>query len=122
MEKNSNILKKTIIFILVVALSCLIFFGLGSTNKTELELVSFSFITFAEFVVYLSVLIPSFIKFKKLQKSDLIAAGILYFIASIAINLIFFNSFSDVKTLVVSNAIEIILFLIIITIISLRKN
>ena len=37
--KNSNLLIKTIIFILVVALTCLIFFGLGDSNKTDMELI-----------------------------------------------------------------------------------
>jgi len=120
--KNSNILVKTIIFILVVALTSLIFFGLGSSDKTDLELISFGFITFAELIVYLMVLIPSFINLKKLESSDFIASGVLYFIGSILINLVFLNEFTEIKTLIIYNVIEIIIFLIIISMISLRKK
>ena len=120
--KNSNILIKTIIFILVVALSSLIFFGLGSNNKTDLELVSFGFITFSELILYLTILIPSFINLKRLNNSDFISVGIFYFIGSIIINLIFLNNFNEIKTLVIYNIIEMIIFMILFSIISLRKK
>ena len=120
--KNSNLLIKTIIFILIVALTCLIFFGLGNSNKTDMELISFGFISFAELVVYLTIVIPSFINLKKLESSDFTAIGVLYFISSIILNIVFLNSFNEAKTLVIYNVIEIIIFLIIFSTLSLRRK
>lgn len=57
-NKNSNIIVKTIIFILVACLTCLIFFGLNEDTKTEMELIAFGFLMFAELVTYISALIP----------------------------------------------------------------
>lgn len=120
--KSSNIFIKTIIFILVVALTSLIFFGLGNSDKTNVELVSFGFITFAELVVYLTLVTPSFINLKKLSSSDFTAIGALYFISSVILNIVFLNEFNDVKTLVIYNVIEIIIFLILFCSLSLRKK
>lgn len=121
-SKNSNLLVKTIIFILFVALTCLIFFGLGNEDKTEMQLVAFGFILFAELVTYITVLIPGIKNLKKLVSSDITAWGSLYLITSLITNCACFSKISDIKTLVVINSIEIIIFLILICVILLKKK
>lgn len=119
---SKNILIKTIIFILAVALTSLIFFGLGNEDKTEMELTAFIFLMASEFIVYLSVLIPSLLNLKKLKDSDIISCGILFMIATILINCVFFSSIKDLKTLIIYNSIDIIVFLIIFSLVSLKKK
>lgn len=121
-NKNSNILIKTIIFALVVLLSCLLFFGLNDGLKTNMELIAFGFIMFSELIAYISILITSIIKMKKLESSDLISVGLLYFIASIITNCICFSSIESIKMLVIINSVVIIVFMILFCLVLLRKN
>ena len=123
MEKNnSNILIKTIIFISLIAISCLIFFGLGKENKVDTEIVSFGFIMFSALVAYLSIIIPSIMNLKKLSTSDISACGILYLLSSIVANCIFIHNLTIMKTLVIINIIIFIIFLIIFCSVMLRKK
>ena len=48
--KNGNYLVKTILFVLVIGLSCLLFFGLGNAEKTTHELISFGILALSEFL------------------------------------------------------------------------
>ena len=121
-NKNSNILIKTIIFILAIAVACLIYFGLGKENKTDMELVAFGFIMFGALVAYITILIPSLKQFKKLEGSDVIAGGVLYLLATIITNSLLYDKFQDMKSLVIVNIIEIIVFMIIICSVMLRKK
>ena len=120
--KNSNILIKTIVFILAIAIACLVFFGLGKENKSDMEIVSFGFIMFGAVVTYITVIISSIRIFKKIEGSDVISCGVLYLIATIITNCAFFSYFEDMKSLIIVNAIEIIVFLIIFCLVMLRKK
>ena len=123
MEKNnSNILIKTIIFIALIAISCLVFFGLGKENKVDTEIVSFGFIMFSALAAYLSIIIPSIMNLKKLSTSDISACGVLYLLSSIVANCIFIHNLTKMKTLVIINIIIFIVFLIIFCSIMLRKK
>ena len=122
MDKNSNILIKTIIFILAVAVACLVFFGLGNEDKTDMEIVAFCFIMFAALVTYITALISGIKKFKKIEGSDVTACGVLYLITSAITNWGFFSYFENMKTLVIVNVIEIIVFMIIFCMVMLRKK
>lgn len=121
-NNNSNILIKTIIFILAVALSSVLFFGLGDTSKTEMELIAFGFLMFAELVTYITILIPSIKRMKKVTESDLSSVGILYLITSIITNCISFSSIDTIKLLIIINVVEIIVFMMVFCMILLRKN
>ncbi len=120
--KSSNLLVKTIIFILAVVLSCLIFFGLGNDNKTDMELFAFGFLMFAELVLYITILIPGIKNLKKLNGADIISCGVLYTITSFITNCGFFSSFDSIKNLVIVNAIEIVIFMIIFCMVLLKKK
>ena len=121
-SNNSNRLIKTIIFILVVGLSCLIFFGLNDKTKTDMELIAFGFLMFAELVTYITTLIPGIKQFKKVEESDIVSCGILYLITSIVINCICFSSIESIRYLVVINIIVIMVYLILFCLILLRKK
>ena len=113
-EKSSNSLIKTMIFILTVGLSCIIFFGLMEGKKTEMEYTAFGLVLFALLIVYISVLIAGIKKDKKLNSTDIVSFGILYFLTNIITNIFCFNSISSLKLLILINSIEIIIFMILI--------
>ena len=121
-EKSSNSLIKTMIFILTVGLSCIIFFGLMEGKKTEMEYTAFGLVLFALLIVYISVLIAGIKNYKKLNSTDIVSFGILYFLTNIITNIFCFNSISSLKSLILINSIEIIIFMILICIVMLKKK
>lgn len=121
-NRGSNTLVKTIIFLIIAGLTCLLFFGLGDTDKTDLQLVAFGFIMFAELVIYLSVLLPGLIGTTKLTDADVISVGILYAIASFGINCVFLGSFTEMRPLIVYNAAAILVYLLIFAVVVLTKK
>lgn len=114
---KSNWLFNTIVYILIVSLTCLLFFGLGEGDKTELELVAFGFFVGSETVFFLSVLIAGFMREKN---ADVISAGLLFLVASYLINYVF--SISTTKTLVIFNIAAIILFLLLLTVLLVPRK
>ena len=121
-EKSSNILIKTIIFALTIGLSCIIFFGLMEGTKTEIDYTAFGLILFAEFIVYLSIAIAGCKKEGKLNGADIISFGVLYFITNIITNWFCLGSINTLKLLIIINAIEMIIFVILICLVALKKN
>ena len=121
-EKSSNGLIKTIIFILTVGLSCIIFFGLMEGKKTELEYTAFGLVLFGLLILYVSILIAGIKKEKKLNSSDIVSFGILYFITNIITNIFCFNSISTLKLLILINVIEMFIFMILMCIVMLKKK
>lgn len=121
-EKSSNSLIKTIIFILTVGLSCIVFFGLMEGKKTELEYTAFGLVLFGLLVLYISILVAGIKKEKKLNSTDIVSFGILYFITNIITNIFCFNSITTLKLLIIVNIIEIFIFMILICIVMLKKK
>lgn len=119
-KRGSNYLIKTIIFIVIAALTCLLFFGLGSENKEDLELVSFGFLMFAEVVVYVSALLPGLIGTTNLTDADVISLGGLYAITSLLIN--FIIKITPMRTLIVINVAAILVYVILFFIVLLNKK
>jgi hypothetical protein len=121
LNKGSNSLIKTLVFLIIVSLYCLLFFGLGDSNKTDMQLASFGFIMFAILVVYLSSLLPGVIGSKRLTTADAVSAGMIYAIAAFIINHIVV--FTEMKTLVVINFAAILAYLLLFTIVvSMKKK
>lgn len=114
---KSNWLLSTITYVIIVALSCLLFFGLAEGDKSETQLVAFWFFVGAETVVYLSVLIAGFMSSKN---ADVIAAGVLFGIASFLINFVF--SITTTKTLVIINIALILVFILLLSILLIPKK
>ncbi len=121
-EKSSNILIKTLIFILTIGLSCIIFFGLMEGNKTEIDYTAFGLILFAELIVYLSIAIAGRKKAGKLNGTDIISFGLLYFITNIITNWFCLSSIGTLRLLIIINSIEIIIFLILMCLVALKKK
>lgn len=119
-KRGSNYLIKTIIFIVIAALTCLLFFGLGSEKKEDLELVSFGFLMFAEVVVYVSALLPGLIGTTNLSDADVISLGGLYAITSLLIN--FIIKITPMRTLIVINVAAILVYVILFFIVLLNKK
>lgn len=121
MKKENNGIK-FIIFILVAALTSVLFFGLGESPKEELELVAFYFIILAELAVYISNIIPGMLKNDVLKPGDLVASTSLYAFASFLLNIAFLEMIDEVKHLVVYNVALLIILLLIISIVYMVKS
>lgn len=116
-EKNGNYLGKTILFLLVVGLSCLLFFGLGNKEKTTHELISFGILAFSELLIFISIIISNI---QKDDNMDLVFASILYTIVSTILNYII--KISVIKDLIVWNIAIFIIYLIIVVSVTARKK
>ncbi len=119
-NKGSNSLIKTVIYLILVALYCLLFFGLGNSEKTDMQLASFGFIMFAMLVVYLSCLLPGVIGSQRITTADAVSASIIFAIAVFIINQIVV--FTEMKTLVVINFAAILAYLLLFTVVVLMKK
>ncbi len=119
-KRGSNYLIKTIIFVIIIALTCLLFFGLGNENKTDLELTGFGFLIGAEVVIMLSTILPGLIGTTNLSDADVISLGVLYGIASVIINIIL--KLETMRTLIVLNIAAILVYLILFFIVLMNKK
>jgi uncharacterized integral membrane protein len=119
-KRGSNYLIKTIIFVIIIALTCLLFFGLGNENKTDLELTGFGFLIGAEVVIMLSTILPGLIGTTNLSDADVISLGVLYGIASVIINIVL--KLETMRTLIVLNIAAILVYLILFFVVLMNKK
>ena len=119
-KRGSNYLIKTIIFVIIIALTCLLFFGLGNENKTDLELPGFGFLIGAEVVIMLSTILPGLIGTTNLSDADVISLGVLYGIASVIINIVL--KLETMRTLIVLNIAAILVYLILFFVVLMNKK
>lgn len=120
MEKNtnnSNYLVNTIIFLLIVGASCLLFFGLGPEVKTTNELISFGILIFSEVLIFSSIIISCLLK---RDISELLSSSILYFVAAFILN--YLIRISVTKDLIVWNVFIFIVYLIIVLATFVKKR
>lgn len=115
--KNKNYLVKTILFLLVVGLSCLLFFGLGNETKTTNELISFGILAGSEFLIYISIIISNI---QQDETLDLVLTSILYTVASTFLNYVI--KISAIKELIVWNAALFIVYLFITVIVASSRK
>lgn len=116
-EKDNNMVVKTVVFLLVAGLTSLLFFGLGTEEKTQLELISYGVLMFSEFLIYISIIISN----KQGNKSmDLFYASVLYAIAAVILNYVF--KLTIVKQLVIWNIAIFMVYLIIVVIVTTKKK
>ena len=121
-ENSSNAMLKTIIFIIVAALTCLLFFGLGSEEKTSIQYIAFGFFMFAELAIYCSAVFAGSFGSANLTGADVISAGVLYLIANVLINFVFVNSITTERTLIVYNCAAILAYMLIVAIVVFTKK
>lgn len=116
-EKDNNMIVKTVVFLLVAGLTSLLFFGLGVEEKTQLELISYGVLMFSEFLIYISIIISD----KQGNKSmDLFYASVLYAIAAVVLNYVF--KLTIVKQLVIWNVAVFMVYLIVVVIVTTKKK
>lgn len=116
-DKNKNYIVKTIVFLLIVGLTCLLFFGLGNEEKTTNELIAFGILVFSEVLVFGSIVVCNL-----LNKSpdDALAASALYALATIILN--FIVNLTITKDLIIWNIVVFIVYLIILLLVATRKK
>ncbi len=110
MKKKSNNLIKTICFIIIFAILCLAYFGLGGTDRTSVEYVQFSCVVFSMIGLYLAVMLSGKVK----NSSALVSDAALYLIASTFLN--FVIKLEIMKDLVIWNIIVFLVFILIVII------
>jgi len=90
--------------IILLAFSFLIFFGLDTTEKTNIEISSFIFVLLTEFLVIGNVF---FVTIKKINNTFTVAGisslTFLYTIISLIFNIFFINVFSTLRGNLVFN-------------------
>ena len=116
-KKDNNLLVKTIVFILVLALTFLVFFGLGNEHKEINELVSFFIVVFAELLIYLSTIISTLLKKNPI---DALSASCLYALGALIIN--YLIKINTLKELIVYNIALFIVYLIVLVIVLFTKK
>ena len=119
-KKSNNTLIKVLVFVIIAALSCLFFFGLGDADKTDMQLVRFGFLMFAELVVCLSVVFSGTINTKKLDGSDIVSVGGLYGLAVVIVNYVI--PFVNMRPLVVFNIAAILVYALLLLVVTLNKK
>lgn len=122
MEKSSNSLFKTIAFVIIAAITCLLFFGLNDKSKTDMEWLSFGFIMFSEVLLYVSTLISGFMNDGNVTGGDIISVGVLYTIASFVLNLGFINMINTFRVLLVWNIVIVLICLLLFAFLSFTKK
>ncbi len=121
MNKNKNIIL-TIILIIALALTSLIFFGTGDTDKTDIEIASYVFMLVTEVV---SVVITMAISSKK-DETFLVAGTSsitgIYFLISLGVNLLGANIFNSLRGILVCNFSIVLIYALIVAVILLFKK
>lgn len=116
-EKNKNYIVKSIVFLLIVGLTCLLFFGLGNPEKTTNELIAFGILVFSEVLIFMSVVICNLLS---KDVDDALAASSLYALATIILNYII--KLSVTKDLIIWNIVIFVVYLIILLLATTRKK
>ena len=121
MKKNKNIIIN-ILLIIVIALSMLLFFGIGNTTKSGIQISSFVFIIVTELIIYFNVLIILNKKLNTFTIAGLSSSTFIYSICSIVFNIILISIFQTVKNILVFNFSILLVYAFIVAIIMLLKK
>ena len=121
MKKNKNIIIN-ILLIIVIALSMLLFFGIGNTTKSGIQISSFVFIIVTELIIYFNVLIILDKKLNTFTIAGLSSSTFIYSICSIVFNIILISIFQTVKNILVFNFSILLVYAFIVAIIMLLKK
>ena len=121
MKKNKNIIIN-ILLIIVIALSMLLFFGIGNTTKSGIQISSFVFIIVTELIIYFNVLIILNKKLNTFTIAGLSSSTFIYSICSILFNIILFSIFQTVNNILLFNFSILLVYAFIVAIIMLLKK
>lgn len=121
MKKNKNIILNVSLLI-IIAFSMLLFFGTGSSTKSEIEISSFIFVVITELIIYFNALIILNKKLNTFTIAGLSSSTFLYTICSIVFNILLISIFQTLKNILVFNFSILLIYLFIISIIILFKK
>ena len=119
-KKNGLIIM---IFVILILLTSLMFFGLGSVEKNIVQIVSFLFIVITEIISMVSVLLLGSLKMNTYAIAGISSTTFIYAVVSLIINILANTLFSTLRGIVVINFIIILLYLLLnITILAFKKG
>lgn len=112
----------TIALILIIILTFLLFFGVGTTYKADIKITSFVFIILTEMLTYGNVILLFSNKLNTFAKVGFCSTLFLYLISVILVNIIFISLFTTLKGIIVMNFSLFVVYLLIDTIIVFFKK
>lgn len=119
-KKNGLIIM---IFVILILLTSLMFFGLGSVEKNIVQIVSFLFIVITEIISMVSVLLLGSLKMNTYAIAGISCTTFIYAVVSLIINILANTLFSTLRGIVVINFIIILLYLLLnVTILAFKKG
>ena len=121
MKKNKNIIL-SISLLIAIALSTLLFFGIGDSSKNEIEISSVLFIILMELIIFFNTFIILNKNLNTFTVAGLSSSTFLYSICSLIFNILLISIFSTVKNILVFNFSILLLYLFIDSMIILFKK
>ena len=99
----------TFLLLIAIALSCLIYFVIEDSVKTEIDNTGFCLLIFNELLIYAGALLS------EKSKDAFVGSGvsmftIFYIIASVLINLVFRGLFTTFRTFIITNSVAFLIF------------
>ena len=121
MSKNKKIIL-TIALLIIVALSFLLFFGIGENKKSDIQIASFIFIVLDELITYGIILGTTNKKNNAFSISGLVSITVIYLIISLIFNGLLIGIFNSLRNILVFNFSAILIYALIIAVIFLAKK
>ena len=120
--KNKKNIILIIALIIVMAFTMLLFFGIGDSNKTGIQISSIIFIIVTELLVFGSILLISNKKLNTFAIAGLSSSSFLYAICSLIFNTVLLFIFKTVKSILIFNFSILLVYLFINAMIFLFKK
>ena len=121
MKESKNIIL-CIALLIIISLSMILFFGMGTTEKTGIQISSFVFIMVTELAVFVNVILMLNRKLNTFAIAGLSSTTFLYAVCSILFNVLLKGIFTTVRGILVFNFSLLLVYLFIDTIIILFKK
>lgn len=121
MKEKKNIIL-CIALLMVIALSMVLFFGIGESEKTGVQISSFVFIMITELTVFTNAMLMTNKRLNTFAIAGLSSTTFLYVICSFLFNVLLKGIFTTVKEILVLNFSLLLVYLFIDTIIIFFKK
>ncbi len=120
--KNKKNIILSIMLIILISLSLLLFFGINSDKKTSIQLATFAFIIFDDVLLFGNIILFLNKKMNAFLIAGLSSTTFLYLISSLLINIIFKSIFTSLRGVLVFNFSLILIYILINTTILIFKR
>lgn len=121
MKEKKNIIL-CIALLMVIALSMILFFGIGESEKTGVQISSFVFIMIIELIVFANTMLMINKRLNTFAIAGLSSTTFLYVVCSLLFNVLLKGIFTTVRGILVLNFSLLLVYLFIDTIIILFKK